>query len=259
MAEERVLTPSRDPMGNSTCSVDVRAAAATLKRVAPLIADSRPTKLGAKHRRTSSSSTPTTSHRRPLFGSGGRGGGTAAAEDKSRGRSGVHKQQEEDDSERLLRERVEGIALETERMRSSRERAASFAAADRRLDEEFLESFGVSLDGPGTTTAATAGGGGASLPTFDRERLKSALPLGSGADGAERGQAEEREYIARQRKAAATLSPAEYKCWEIREEIDRYRRQEESMRAQIFNGDPLLPLVGDSRGGGIGMELGASP
>lgn len=255
------MAPSRDPLGNSTSGADVRAASATLKRVAPLIADSRPTKLGAKHRRTSSYSSPTPSRRRPFFGSGGRGSGTPAAEDKSRGRSGVHEQEgeEEDDSDRLLRERIEGIALETERIRSSRERAASFAAADRRLDEEFLGSFGVSLAGTRTAAAGGGGGGGASPSAFDRERVMSTLPLGSGAGDAERGQAEEREYRARQRKAAATLSATEYKCWEIREEIDRCRRREESMRAQIFNGDPLLPLAGDSRGGGTEMEFGASP
>ena len=246
--------------------MDVRAFA-TLKRLAPLIADSRPTKLGAKHRRTSSYSTPgsgggSLSRRPPFFASGGDGGGgggnaaatATAAGDKSRG--GV-REEEEDESDRLLREKVEGLALETERMRSSRERAASFAAADRRLDEEFLESFGVSLIGPGTAGGG-GGEGGASPAAFDRERVTS-LPLGSGAKDAERGEAEEREYKARRQKAAATLSAAEFKCWEIREEIDRLRRQEENMREQIFNGDPLLPLASESRGGDNGMEFGTSP
>lgn len=211
-------------------------ASATLKRLAPLI-----TKVDAKHRRTSSFSTPGSSgggssrHQHRFFFGSGNGNGTAFAH--------------EDDSDRLLRERVEGLALETEQLRSSRERAASFAAADSGLDEAFLRSFGVSLTGAAGGASASRGDS-ASPPAFDRERVAS-LPLGSTAqDNAAGAEAEEGARTTRRLKAAATLSAAEFKCWEIREEIDRYRRQEENIRSQIFNGDPLLPLWGGTGGDG---------
>lgn len=201
-------------------------ASATLKRVAPLISDARPAKLGTKHHSTRSCWTP------------GRGGGR----DPPRGRSffgdgsgnsavfGSHSHSSHDnDIDRLLREQMEGIALEKEKMDSSRKRAASFAAGD----EEFLESFDASLTGSGNSV----------VPEFDQEWVTS-LALGS-TDREKAGEnSEQQGYEARRQRAAATLSVAEYKCWELREEIDGYRRQEEKIRAQIFNGDPLLPLWG---------------
>lgn len=225
------MTPSRDPAGNSNSSVEARASA-TLKRLAPLIG-----KVDAKHRRTSSYSTPNSGggdpsrrQRRPVFGSGNRNGnGTALFGGRSRG--GAH--ENDGDVERLLRERVEGLALETEQLRASRERAASLAAAEFGLDEAFLNSVGVSLNG-------TAGAG--ATPSFDREQVASLAATAE--DSARASKAEEETRTARRQKAAATLSAAEFKCWEIREEIERYRRQEEKIRSQIFNGDPLLPLWG---------------
>lgn len=223
------MTPSRDPAGNSNSSVEARASA-TLKRLAPLIG-----KVDAKHRRTSSYSTPNSDlrrQRRPVFGSGSRNGnGAALFEGRSRG--GAH--EDDGDVERLLRERVEGLALETERLRASRERAASLAAAEFGLDEAFLNSFGVSLNG-------TAGAGAGATPSFDREQVASLAATAE--DSARASKAEEETRTARRQKAEATLSAAEFKCWEIREEIERYRRQEEKIRSQIFNGDPLLPLWG---------------
>lgn len=240
-----MLTPSRDPAGNS--SLEARASA-TLKRLAPLI-----TKVDAKHRRTSSYPAPGGSggsggdaprrQHRSFFGTGG-GNSTALFGNESR--SNVH----EGDIDRLLRERVEGLALETDRLRSSRERAASFAAADSGLDEAFLRSFGVSLTGGAAGASAGASrGDGASPPAFDCERVAS-LSVGSTAEDTGGAKAEEEPYTARRQRAVATLSAAEFKCWEIRAEIDRYRRQEEKIRSQIFNGDPLLPLWGGSGGDG---------
>lgn len=243
--EDRVLTPSRDPAGNS--SLEARASA-TLKRLAPLIA-----KVDAKHRRTSSYSTPGGSsdgdssrrQRRSFFGSGT--GSSRLFGSQSRGSGSTR----EEDSDRLLWERVEGLALETEQLRSSRERTASLAAADSRLDEAFLSSLGVSLNGAAgsSATADSSRGGSASPPAFDRERVIS-LPLGSATEDAAGARAEEDARAARRNQAAATLSAAEFRCWEIREEIERYRRQEEKIRSRVFNGDPLLPLWGEPGGDG---------
>lgn len=211
--------------------MEVRASA-MLKRVAPLISDARPAKLGTKHHSTRSCWTP------------GRGG----SGDPPRGRSffgdgsgnstvsGSHfRSNHDNDIDRLLREQMKGIALEKEKMDSSRKRAASFAAGD----EEFLESFDASLTGSG----AASGSGGSVLPEFDQKWVTT-LALDS-TDREKAGEnAEDQGYEARRQRAAATLSLAEYRCWELREEIDGYRRQEEKIRAQIFNGDPLLPLWG---------------
>lgn len=237
--EQGVLTPSRDPAGNKE-SVEARALA-TLKRVAPVMADSRPMKYVAKHRRISSLSSPGTggdgvSRRRYFYGSGNSKGAVY-----------------DDDDDRLLSERVAGIALETEKLRTSRERAASVAAADRALDADFLKSFGVSLAGSGN-----GGSGTSSSSTFDRERVTS-VPLGFRQKEKAGAKAEERQKKARQRKAAETLSAAEYKCWEVREEIEGYRRQEEKIRAQIFDGDPLLLLLDRSGGGEDEPIFGSSP
>ncbi|CAM9412594.1 unnamed protein product [Ectocarpus sp. 8 AP-2014] len=239
--EERVLAPSRDPTGNTEI-VGARASA-TLKRMAPLLVDSRPD--GAKHRRTSSCSTPNgsdrNSSRRRFFGS------------SSGSRSTTLKFDDGDDVDRLLSEGFEGIALETEEIKTSRERAASFAAVDRDLDTAFLASIGVSLAGSGG-----GGRGGGALPSFDLNRV-TALPRGLTKQEKARTDAEKQAYDARQRQAAATLSAADYKCWEIREEIGGYRRQEEKIRAQILDGDPLVPLYDESGGGVDRAGLGASP
>lgn len=237
VAEDGVLTPSRDPAGNSSLRAQ---ASATLKRVAPLIA-----KVDAKHRRTSSYSAPGNSG-----GSGGGGNSHGAALFAGRSRGTAH----EHDSDRLLRERLEGLALETEQLRASRERAETSAAADMGLDEAFLNSFGVSLNetaGAGAGSGVSASrGDGTSPPAFDCERLIS-RPLGSMAQDTVAGaKTEDETRTARRKEAAATLSAAEFQCWEIREEIDRYRRQDEKIRSQIFNGDPLLPLWDGPGGGG---------
>ncbi|CAM9534291.1 unnamed protein product [Ectocarpus sp. 13 AM-2016] len=240
-SEERVLAPSRDPTGNTEL-VGARASA-TLKRTAPLLVDSRPD--GAKHRRTSSCSTPNgsgrNSSRRRFFGS------------SSGSRSTALKFDDGDDVDRLLSEGFEGIALETEEIKTSRERATSFAAADRDLDTAFLASIGVSLAG-----SSRSGRGGGALPSFDLNRV-TALPRGLTKQEKARTDAEKQAYEARQRQAAATLSAADYRCWEIREEMGGYRRQEKKIRAQILDGDPLLPLYDES---GCGVDrggLGASP
>lgn len=252
--DARVLTPSRDPTGNE--GGIVARVSATLKRVAPLIAHARPTESSNKHRRTNSCTNV-------AGGSGGGGGGSGGEGDTKRRyvfdgsgnsklfvESSAMSDAEEDDIDRQLRERVGLIALETEKVRSSRERAASAAAADHDLDEAFLKSWGVSLAGagaadgngllPSAAAAAVNSAGGKAAP-FDRTRVTS-LPLGLTEGRKENSEAEHEEHEFRRRRAAATLSPAEYKCWVIREEIDGYRRQEEKMRSEIFNGDPLLPL-----------------
>ena len=226
--------------------------AATLKRVAPLIAHARPTESANKHRRTNSC-------KNVAGGNGGGGEGDTkrryvfdgSGNSKLFVESSPMDDAGEDDIDRQLRKRVGLIALETEKVRSSRERAASAAAADRDLDEAFLKSWGVSLagagaaDGNGVLSSAAAAAvravGGKATASFDRTRVTS-LPLGLTEARKENSEAEHEEYEFRRRKAAATLSPADYKCWVIREEIDGYRRQEEKMRSEIFNGDPLLPL-----------------
>lgn len=142
----------------------------------------------------------------------------------------------DNDTDRLLREQMKRIALETENMVSSRKRAASFAAA---VDEESLGSFDASRTGSGAASDI----GGALIPAFDNEWVKS-LALDLTNEEKEGEKAEEQGYEARRQRAEATLSSAEYKCWELRQEVDKYRRQEEKIRAQIFNGDPLLPLWG---------------
>lgn len=250
--DARVLTPSRDPTGNE--GGIVARVTATLKRVAPLIAHARPTESANKHRRTNScinvaggnGGGEEDTKRRYVFD--GNGDGKLFVESSPMDDAG------EDDIDRQLRKRVSLIALETEKVRSSRERAASAAAADRDLDEAFLKSWGVSLAGagaadgngvlssvaPAAAVAASAAGGKAAV-SFDRTRVTS-LPLGLTEARKENSEAELEEHEFRRRKAAATLSPAEYKYWVIREEIDGYRRQEEKMRSEIFNGDPLLPL-----------------
>ena len=248
--DARVLTPSRDPMGNE--GGIVARVSATLKRVAPLIAHARPTKSGNKQRRTNSCITVT-------GGSGGDGGGGEGATKRRYVFDGIDSSKlfvessdmddaDESDIDRQLRERVGLIALETEKVRLSRERAASAAAADRDLDEAFLKSWGVSLAGTGVAdrngflpSAAAVSATEGKAASFDRTRVTS-LPLGLTEARKENLKAEHEEHEFRRRKAAATLSPAEYKCWLIREEMDGYRRQEEKMRSEIFNGDPLLPL-----------------
>lgn len=248
--EERVLAPSRDPAGNTEI-VGARASA-TLKRMAPLLVDSRPVKHGAKHRRTSSCSTPNggdrDSSRRRVFGSSSGSRSTTLL-----GRQRQLNFDLGDDVDRLLSEGVEGIVLETEEIKTSRERASSFAAADRDLDTAFLASIGVSLAGSGA-----GGRGGDALPSFDLNRV-TALPRGLTKQEKARTDAEKQAYEARQRRAAATLSAADYKCWEIREEMGGYRRQEEKIRAQILDGDPLLPLYDGSGRGVDRAGSGASP
>lgn len=248
--DERVLTASRDPSRNAE-DVLSRVSAA-LKRVAPLMADATLTEHGSKHRRTNSCT--------PRGGGGGSGDGDACRRRVFFGNdnstiSGNHSDIDiDEDDPRLVQETVSRIALETEKVRASRERAASFAAADRDLDDAFLASFGVSL-----TMGSGAGSGGRQLPTvpatdapfFDRTRITS-LPLGGTEAGRIEPVAEKQDY--RRQRAEATLSAAEFECWLVREEIDGYRRQEEKMRSEIFNGDPLLPL---GIGAGAGSE--ASP
>lgn len=261
--EERVLIACRDPAGNREGIV--ARVTATLKRVAPLIADARPTKHGSKHRRTNSCTTPT-------HGGGGGGGGASRGQFFGKGTGNGNSVVEghpspegmDGDGDRLLWERVSRIALETEQVRASRQRAASFADADRDLDEAFLESFGVSLPGSGaadrgaslSSVAARAEDGG--VASFDRARVTS-IPLGCTEAGVLRSKAEQEELEVKRLKAAATLTPAEYKCWAIREEMDEYRRQEEKMRSEIFNGDPLLPLWVRPETSGPGAGFRAAP
>ncbi|CAM9403052.1 unnamed protein product [Pylaiella littoralis] len=244
--EGRVLTPSRDQAGNT--SVEARASA-TLKRVAPLISDVRLAKLGAKHHRTSSCLTPERSGggdppvRRPLFGDGA-------------GNSAVFVSQfhnsHDNETGRMLREQMKDIALETEKMILFQKRAASLAVTG---DEELLQSFDASLTG----SRSACGSGGPLPPVPDQEWVASLLALDSTNKDKAGENAHEQGYEARRQRAAATLSCAEYKCWELREEIDGYRRQEEKIRAQIFNGDPLLPLWGGPGEGGDYSTFGTSP
>lgn len=206
----------------------VLRASAALKRVAPIMADARPTKHNNKHRRTNSCAIQGgngggASQRRLFFGSG------------SRAVIGNPSSMDIDDDARLLQERVSRIALQTQEVRASRERAASFATADRDLDDAFLASFGISL--PGSRGGAKA----PPVPSFDRNRVTS-LRLDAAERARPESEADRQEYEIRRRRAETTLPAREYKCWVVREEIKQYRRQEEKLQSEIFNGDPLLPL-----------------
>lgn len=231
-SEQHVLKSRRNDMGNQE-EVLVSRAVAALKRVAPIMADARTAQHGSKHRRTNSrTSSPSgrgdLSRRRFFAGSSG---------------SGVDK------GTRVVQGGVGLVGIKTEEgARESRERAASFAA-DRDLDEAFLASFGVSL----TVSQDDHGSSGhalSSVGSFDPTRVISRSMEASNAainhrSGDAGGDAEAREkwdYEFRRRKAEATLSKPEYKCWVIRQEVEGYRRQEEELRSKIYNGDPLLPL-----------------
>lgn len=240
------MTPSRDQAGNT--SVEARASA-TLKRVAPLISDVRLAKLGAKHHRTSSCLTPDRSGggdppvRRPLFGDGAGNSAVSVSQFHS---------SHDNETDRMLREQMKDIALETEKMILFQKRAASLAVTG---DEELLQSFDASLTG----SRSACGSGGPLPPVPDQVWVASLLALDSTNKDKAGENAHEQGYEARRQRAAATLSCAEYKCWELREEIDGYRRQEEKIRAQIFNGDPLLPLWGGPGEGGDYSTFGTSP
>lgn len=264
--EDRALVSLRQSSGNR--GEMVARASAALKRVASLMPDARSgsNRGNNKHRRTNSRITAqarAATHHRRLFFDTGRSGG-AADDDLS---DDEMDNDDDDDDDRLLQERIGRIALETENVRASRDRAASFAAADRDLDTAFLASFGVSLTPSGTygsaadggrplsasmATEATAAAAAVASRSFDRSRVTS-LPLRPAGSVNASIQARERqrqEKELRRRRAKATLSPSDYECWAIRENLDDYRRQEAKMREEIFNGDPLLPLAGASLPGG---------
>lgn len=241
-----MLTPTRDPAGNQ--GDIVAQVSAALKRAAPLMADAKPTKHSSKHRRTSSCSTLSERRtggdpvRRRFFGNGN---ATVVL--------GNFSDLENVNDSCLLEAKVDRVALETENVKMSRERAASFAAADHRLDEAFLASFGASLITPGSSGGDTQLPSAATVSTeagamsFDIGRVTS-LPLPLTEAKEEDSKAEQQEKDARRRRAATSLTAVEYECWLIREEIKESRRQEEKISSEIFNGDPLLPLASRVQG-----------
>lgn len=178
---------------------------------------------------------------------------------------------------------IENVQAVFEEQRHTADAAIAEAEADRDLDEAFLRSFGLTLARAGSSgingdkrDGGRVHGGGCnndgSRSGFDTTRITSRplQLLNPGATAAGYADVLQRtddgrkadlkrkhveaakkdtqqelhgDYEARRREAAASLSATEYECWVIREEIETYRRQEEQLRAEIFNGDPLLPLV----------------
>lgn len=164
----------------------------------------------------------------------------------------------ENDAEgrRQREETIEKIRRETEELRVLTEQRRARAEANLELDKAFLGSFGLRLPGAAFSgTAATATDSNSpqgdrgrqseqSRPPFDPANLSLSRPLFSGTEGAGPAALQEeavraQEYEARRRKAEATLTATEYRCWVIREEMLRDRQKQERLWASVFNGDPL--------------------
>lgn len=117
---------------------------------------------------------------------------------------------------------------------------------DRKLDEAFLGSLGFTLPGSGAAIPGDPTGAPPGSNAFDLTRvLKRPVSATGMARVLERTKSQEsdgEEFERKRRLAQLTLTAPEYLCWVNEQDLQRHRKEEQKMRSQIFNGDPLLPL-----------------
>lgn len=159
---------------------------------------------------------------------------------------------------------IEQLRRETEELRVLAEKQSSRVEADIELDKAFLSSFGITLPAAGSGISGSAGITAVdttphhSRPHFDPTTFSSSSPLfgrETAATAAKEREATQavKDYETRRRKAEATLSATEYRCWMIREERIRDRRAQDQMWARVFNGDPLAVPPSPSSSGPAGF------
>lgn len=169
---------------------------------------------------------------------------------------------ENDAEHRRQQEMIKQIHRETEELRILASQQRASADANLELDKVLLGSFGLKLPVSGfaeTAATTTDNNGGTDgicprgdkrhqfeqpRPQFDPASPSFSHPLFSATEAAGVAALQEeavqtKEYEARRRKAEATLTATEYRCWVIRDEMFRDRRKQDNMWAKVFNGDPL--------------------